>query len=717
MVRRASTGCAVSATLALGAIACAGKPVSAQPAADPAAADGGVVLAPVRIEDEAERATGPVAGYRAQRSATATRTDVPIERTPVAVQVVPDKVIEDQGVVELRDTYRNASGVQIDFTGGNVSGTEIAIIRGFPVFNLYRNGFAVGGNAPVDLANIERVEVLKGPASTLYGFGEPGGLVNLVTRRPLDRPSFSAEQQIGSHGFYRTILDATGPVTADRRLLYRATAAYTDAQTFREHAEFDRVFLAPSFSWRPTDRTTLDIELSYSKENYPFDHGLAFGPDGEPATPIKRFLGEPTRRSEREEWFAGYFLTHEPSPAVTLRHAFAFHRNDNQLDAFRHFDETNADFTVERSWDGSNPISTEFKAITDALLKFNLGPSYHELLLGLDLRWDPRGLNSQDGPRQEDDDSLRISILDPEYGAEVVPNTRSDFASDDRRAGLYLQDQLSVFDDRLHLLAGGRYDWVRVSSSFNDVSSTQTDDALTGRVGALFELTDWLSPYVNVSQSFSPTSGNASDGDLDPETGLMCEAGLKSAFLDGRLSTTLAAFQVTKDDVAIEDPDEPGFTINGGKLRSRGIELDLVGEPYPGWRMIANYAYTDTEVLRSDVLPEGERFRNVPTHSGGFWGVREFAEGSPLNGLGLGAGLFFASSKRGNDAGTFDLDAWQRIDLAAWYRLDLPVGPPLRAQLNVNNLLDQDYYESSSGTASVFPGEPLTVIGSLRVTF
>lgn len=139
----------------------------------------------------------------------------------------------------IRSLWRSRS------SPGNVSATEVAIIRGFPAFTLYRNGFSVGGNAPVDLANIERVEVLKGPASTLHVFGEPGGLANFVTRRPLEEPAFSAEQQVGSYGFYRTILDPTGPVIADRRLLYRATAAYTDAQTFREHAEFDRVFLAP----------------------------------------------------------------------------------------------------------------------------------------------------------------------------------------------------------------------------------------------------------------------------------------------------------------------------------------------------------------------------------------------------------------------------------------------------------------------------------------
>jgi len=684
--------------------------------------DGPLQLGPIQVTGEAESAYGPVEGYRASRSATATRTDTPIMETPASIQVVPEQVIEDQASPRLRDVYRNISGVEPAFTGGNVGSVEVPIIRGFVDFNVYRNGLRLGQTAPVELANVERVEVLKGPASVVYGLGEPGGLLNLVTKRPVDDSFTIVEQEFGSYDRYRTTLDANAPLVDDQSLLGRINLAYTNDDTFRDHEGIDRFFVAPTFAWRAGDASELIVDFSYSYEKYPFDHGVAFSADGQPVADVSTFLGEPDFRSEREEIFAGYTFTHDLNDQLTFRNVFSFQYNENRLNAFRHFGSTNPDNTVNRTFDRSVPKGTVFNAIADLGYKFDLGPTKHDVLFGVDARWEPEFGNQQDGPRSSG--PFPIDIINPQFGQFGTINfdNPTDFDKETKWVGVYFQDQITLADDRLHLLLGGRYDYVDqfvkfITPTFN-FEDDQTDTAFTGRVGALYELTDWLSPYVSVAQSFNPTSPFTTSVDgLDPERGLAYEAGVKLSLFGGRLTSTLAGFQITKDNVPVTDEGNPGFSINGGELRSRGFEIDVAGELTPGWQVIANYAYTDTEVLESTSLPIGSRFSNVPPHSASLWSSYDFQPGSGLDGLGIGAGVRGVSDRLGNNAGTFELDGFVVADLAAWYRFDLPSGQKIKAQLNVNNLFDKEYFESSSGTASVFPGAPRTVLGTLSIEF
>lgn len=684
-----------------------------------------VALPTLQVTGAAETAFGPVQGYRATRSATATRTDAAIQDTPASIQVVPREVIEDQAPRRLRDVYRNISGVQPDFTGGNVSATEVPIIRGFQDFSIYRNGFRSGQLAPVDFANIERIEVLKGPASVLFGLAEPGGLLNIVTKRPLADRFAILEQEIGSYDRYRTTIDANAPLTDDGSVLARINLAYTSDDTFRDHRGIDRIFLAPTLSWRPTAATELILDLSYSYEKYPFDHGLAFTADGRPIAPVSTFLGEPDFRSEREEFFAGYTLTHRLSDRVTLRNMTSFQYNENRLNAFRHFGSTNPDNTVNRSFDRTVPKGTVLQTVADIGYRFDLGPTRHELLFGIDARWEPKPGNQQDGLRSRG--PFPISIINPQYGqfGAIVFDDSSDFDSEEKWFGLYLQDRITLFDDRLHLLVGGRFDYVDqfvkfVAPAFNfDFEGERQDSAFTGRVGALYKLTPWLSPYVSVSQSFNPVSPFTL-GNVAPTEGFQVEGGFKLSFFQERLTATVAAYEVTKSNVPISDPSNPGFSINGGELRSRGFEIDIAGEIAPGLQLVAAYAYTDTEVLKSDSLPIGSRFRNVPLHSGSVWLRYDFAADATLAGFGFGAGVFGATDRLGDNAGSFELDGFLIADAAFWYRDTITVAgkpTPIKAQINVQNLFDREYYESSSGTASVFPGAPLTVLGSFRLRF
>lgn len=685
---------------------------------------GTTTLSAIVVEASAADALGPVEGYRAERTQTATRTDAPIEITPVSVQVVPEQVYKDQASTRLRDVYRNISGVQAGFTANAVSAKESPIIRGFSDARIYRNGFRLDDVAPVELANVERVEVLKGPASVLFGLGEPGGILNVVTKRPVDDSFAVVTQEVGSHDRYRTTVDANSALTENGDWLGRLNLAYTNDDTFRDHDGKERIFFAPTVSWQPSDATSLTLDFSYSDEEYPFDNGMAFTADGEPVADISNFLGEPDFRSEREEIFAGYTLTHDFNDQWRFRNTFMYQNVENRLNAFRHGNSTNPDNTVDRNVDRSVPKGETFMTAADVGYRFDVGASKHDVLLGVDYRLDPKSGNTQNGPRANG--PFPIDIVNPQYDQFGTINfdDSSEFESENKWVGVYLQDQITLADDRLHLIAGARYDrveqfvdFVCCQNSF-DFADDQTDYAFTARGGALYEWTDWLSPYVSVAQSFNPISPFTTSVDgLDPEEGIAYEAGTKLSFLNGRLTSTLAVYQITKDNVPVADEDNPGFSINGGELRSRGFEADIAGELAPGLQVIANYAYTDTEVRESDSLPVGSRFNNVPLHSGSVWGSYDFQPGSGLKGFGFGAGLNGATNKLGNNAGTFELDGFVVADVAGWYRFKVPSGQTVTAKINVNNLTDKEYYESSQGTARVFPGAPRTVIGSVSVGF
>jgi len=662
-------------------------------------------------------------GYQVDRATTATKTDTPIFDTPASVQVVPRQVIEEQRVFQLKDVYRNVSGVQPEATGGFVANRETLFIRGFQNQFLYRDGFRTNPFTPFDPATSERVEVLKGPASVLYGLVEPGGIVNILSKRPLSEPYYRLEQDIGSFDFYRTAFDISGPITEDKRFLYRLNAAYTNTESFREFVDAERVIVAPVVTWRLTPDTTLTLEGSYAHEDRMWDDGVAFDVRGKPAIPISRYLNDPTFPGSRfEDIFAGYVLEHRFTERWRLRNAFQFHRATHDFEAARTFGPPDEDGNVPRIYDSDRFTTQEFQFILELHGDASLGPTDHKLLAGVDVLYReflPRGLT-----RAFRSAAPPINIFNPVYGFTPVRTPKADSFFETRWVGLYVQDQVSMLPGKnLKLLAGGRVDYVEQKDGRRTLtarsSADQDDVAFTPRVGLLYQPIETLALYTSYSRSFFPTRPLFSHGvdnqPLDPEEGEQYEVGVKTEWFDKRLSTTLAVYQITKDNVPVEDPANPDFQVSGGKQRSRGIELDILGRVAEGWNVIASYAYTDTEVLKSDFLPKGARLRNIPLHAGSVWLTYDVPEGR-LRGLGAGAGVFAASSKTGDDASTFELPAFFRADAAAWYTL--PLGRArLRIQLNVQNVSNEKYYEASFDAGSVQPGAPRTFIGSIAVQF
>lgn len=320
---------------------------------------------------------------------------------------------------------------------------------------------------------------------------------------------------------------------------------------------------------------------------------------------------------------------------------------------------------------------------------------------------------------------LPLNIFDPVYRAFPRPDFDAlplavDSGGETDRLGIFLQDQLN-FNDKLILLAGIRYDTVEQRRdgeptlfSAEGINETQNDDAFSPRLGIVYKPIDNISLYGSYSRSFTPNSGMSADGSFfEPERGEGFEAGIKSEWLDGRLTASLAYFNVTRRNIVTEDPNNPLFSVATGKQRSQGVELDVAGEILPGWNVIASYAYIDAEVTEDNVLPVGNRLTGIPEHSASLWTTYEIQQGR-LQGLGFGLGFNFVDERAGDLENTFEVDSYFTTNAAIFYQRD-----NWRAALNFRNLFDVDYISDVKLDGIPFGerGEPFTVVGSISVTF
>lgn len=314
--------------------------------------------------------------------------------------------------------------------------------------------------------------------------------------------------------------------------------------------------------------------------------------------------------------------------------------------------------------------------------------------------------------------------FNPVYGLDLASLTAGGSnhftQSHDQWYGAYFQDQITLWD-KLHILGGGRYDWAEAGFgqsviSLNDVEEdVQRTESFSPRVGVLYQPWPWLSLYGNYVESFGSNNGglSASGEPFDPETAQQYEAGLKTEFFDGRLSSTLAFYDLTKQNILTPDPANPIFSIAVGEARSRGVELDVAGQVTDNWSLIGSYAYTDTEITEDNSGNEGNRITNVPLHAGSLWSKYAFGSGF-LQGLSLGAGVYLRGRREGDNENTFQLPGYARLDAFAAYSFE-QFGSKITAQFNIYNVLDKTFYANSLSRGSTRPGDPLTFLGSIRV--
>lgn len=660
--------------------------------------------------------------YNAINATTGTRTDTPLRDIPQSIQVIPRQVLEDQQVIKLDETLNNVSNV---IAGGFDTNTEARYtIRGFKDAPILIDGFRQYGFPEVpETANLERVEILKGPASILYGEIQPGGIINAVTKKPLAEPFYAVEVQFGNYGLIRPRIDLSGPLSDDLSVLYRLNSSYLNSESFRGFDQnFEQFFVAPVLAWKLGENTDFTFEAQYSNRRRPFDAGLvAFG-KRVIDVPRDRIINEPDDYIDRTFITTGYSLEHRFSDNWTLRNGFRYATSrvySDKLTIPTNFDETTG--IVDRVYALDDFYADDYSLQSNVVGKFTTGSIKHTLLFGLDLN----RTNSSSFATSNFFTPSQLDIFNPVY--RTTPRTALDVLLLDResttdRLGIYLQDEIALFEN-LKLLAGIRYETVKQditnqpSLFYPGGDTSQFNDAWTPRVGIVYQPSKQVSLYASYSQSFNPNvdSFDVNGNPLRPEQGEGYEVGVKAELLEGRLSATVSYFDITKQNVATTDPSFPGLgvSIATGEQNSRGFEFDVSGQILPGWNIIAAYAYTDAQVTADNNIPIGNRLPGVPRHSASLWTTYEVQRGN-LQGLGFGVGFNYVGEREGDLDNSFGLDSYFLTNAALFYRRD-----NWRFALNFKNLFDVDYITGVpfGRTSGIYPGEPFTVIGSVSVQF
>lgn len=424
-------------------------------------------------------------GYSPSNATTATKTDTPLRDIPQSIQVIPKQVIEDQQSTSLQEVLRNAPGIAPGPNQINSSNQETFFIRGFEQSNLFRNGVQTRSTGPQDLAGVERVEILRGPASVLYGQIEPGGVVNIVTKKPESEPFYKIQGEIGNYAFYRPSLDISGPLTKDKNVLYRLNAAYTNTGSFRDFVKRESIYVAPALSVNLSEKTSLLFDLEYLNDDRTWDNGVPVIGATPGDVPISRFFGNPDDTKQIQDISLGYELEHRFNENWKLRNAFRYHKY--QLD--REFLEVSSlsedNLFLDRFYVQSINDTEEFNLVTDITGKFSTGPIDHVLLIGLDLRRQTIRLAGAFGP------TTSINIFNPINDSPPIPIDLGEFDRETATewAGFYIQDQISLLDN-LKLLIGGRFDIVsQESENFldSDNNANQQDEVFSPRIGIVYQ--------------------------------------------------------------------------------------------------------------------------------------------------------------------------------------------------------------------------------------
>lgn len=701
--------------------------------AAPRASGGAVELGPVRVQGDDVKggassgeysAWSRVEGYVARRSATATKTDTPLIEVPQTINVVTQTQIEAVGAQSLAQSLRYTPGVYAERTGAIVTDDQLTI-RGF-TSRTYVDGIRQPlGNlttTQIDPYALERVEILKGPASVLYGRSAPGGIANLVRKRPTDVPMGEVEFLAGSYRRFQGSFDISAPLNESGTLLYRLTGLARDAETQMDYVDDNRLLGAASFAWRPSDRTDLNLFASWQKDKSGAGSFFAEGtllPNPNGPVPSNVYLGSSTDGYRREQFLLGYRLDHEFGNGIKWRSSADYTETvaSIQYPLVSGLGEDGR--TAERRYLGITPEA--FHSLTfDNSLEFsvNTGPIAHRILMGADYM--QARAHREDVPIYYDDETVDIYNPDNSPGYVAWEDSYVNMFYTQRQIGVYLQDQISV--GRLRLTVGGRHDWADSDTwTYYDLpEKRQRDRQFTGRAGAVYLFDNGLAPFVSWSTSFEPEPGATFDGTVfKPITGRQFEAGLRFQPPGANLSVAASVFDLRQKNALAPDIENLYYNVQLGEVSSRGVEAEAKASLSDGLNFTASYSYTVAKI-RQDTDPAriGKRRHFVPPVQAALWADYIFGGKEPT-GLSVGAGVRHIGSQFGDELNTPSLriPAETLVDAKLGFDLSrlLGYGRGFTAQLNVNNLFNERYVTgcSSGFYAFCYLGQKRTILGTI----
>jgi len=684
-------------------------------------------LSEVEVRGEAERADGPVQGYRATRSSTATKTDTPLREVPASITVVPSSVIKDQAMQSMGDVFRYVPGVMMHQGEGN---RDQIVIRGTSTTaDFYVDGVRDDAQVFRDLYNLERVEVLKGPAGMIFGRGGAGGVVNRVTKKPTVDGVTEGSLTVGSWNQLR----ATGDL--GRQLgdsgAWRLNAMGEKAESFREGYKLERWAVNPTLTLTPGADNILTFGYEHYNDERTADRGIP-SQNGRPYnTAPSTFFGNASQSTAHSYVDSAYaILDHDFGGGKALKNTFrATHYDKYYQNVYPGSAVSNADTLTLSAYNNANQ-RTNFFNQTDFVQKLTTGGMEHTLLMGLELgRQDSTNKRNTGffgstgaaiGATVPASNPFATATAFRPNGTDADNNVKADVV------GVYAQDQLSLTKE-WKLIAGVRYDVFKVD--FDDRRTTtpatdlsRTDQEWSPRLGLLWTPTPGSVYYVSYSYAFLPSGEQLSlapsTQDLAPEKSTNYEIGARWD-LQPRLTLSAAVFRNDRENVHVNDPTNPGTFVQSGKQRVDGVEVGLQGEVTRYWQVYGGYSYLNGKILQpissgtaataASVVPAGNKIGLVPQNMFSLW--NQFNLGS---GWGTGVGLIYQDEYFTSFNNTVKVPSFTRVDAALYYAF---AGGKTRLQLNLENLFNKHYFPTVDGDNNISPGAPRNARLTLRMAF
>lgn len=694
---------------------------------------------------QTESPTGPVVGYVASRSLSGTKTDTALIETPQSISVVTKDQMRAQNAESLNQILRYSAAVVPETRGATASRLDQLTIRGFAPAT-YLDGLRVPSSRDAlpqkDAFDLERVEVLRGPASVLYGQGTPSGVINMVTKRPLDTPFHEVGVEYGTFNKKRTTFDLSGPIDDQGVYAYRVAGLFDDADGQVEHTETRRQSLSSAFTWRPDDATSLTLLGHFQKDPKGASYGsvpawgsVLHSPTGRKID-MDFYDGEKNfEKSDREYYSLGYAFEHHFNDVWTVRQNARYLRAEGVYRSIYN-SYLQADYrTATRSTIATDVDMDAYTLDNQLQARFDTGPLQHTLLMGLDYQ------NTSTDTKAGYGKGPSLDIFDPVYGSPVsTPAFGTDATSRSEQTGVYLQEQMKW--DKWVLLLGGRYDWASTDSTTKSLSngakskSSLDSHAFTGRVGLVYLFDNGLAPYASYAESFNPQSGTGYGGSVfKPTEGKQYEIGIKYQPPGSNSFITAAIFDLRQRNVPTLDPDPSHMCGNGrcsiqdGEQQSRGFELEGKASLNDNLDLTAAYAYLDNRASQSNstaqyapisdvgigpaVPVKGTTTYGLPRHTASAWADYTFHDGQ-LKGFGVGAGARYVGSSWGDTANTLKVPGYTLFDAAVHYDIPNIANPKdnLRLAVNASNLANKEYVASCLSYSWCWYGSQRTVQAS-----